>query len=82
MDHQTSERVNLYARRQYPGDPLLILIDLVEVNNNDTPMDGEIRSAASQLKNGCTSGTVLEDASRGTPVKMTPQEIIGICLSS
>ena len=44
MERQTSEWVDLYARRQSPGDPLTILVDLVSINNNP-PEDGEIWSA-------------------------------------
>ena len=55
MEHQTSERVDLYSRRQSPGDPLPILVDPIEINDNQ-PCDGEIRSAAGQLTNGRAAG--------------------------
>jgi hypothetical protein len=64
MDHQTSERVNLYARRQYPGDPLLILIDLVEVNNNDTPMAEEWMHLEHRL-GGCEPRDARQDDTAG-----------------
>ena len=55
MDHQTSERVDLYARRQSLGDPLPINIDPVAVNDG-TPTNGKIWSAAAQLTNGRAAG--------------------------
>jgi hypothetical protein len=55
MERQTSERVNLYARRISPGDPLPIHVDRIEIND-DAPLDGEIRIAASELSNGRAAG--------------------------
>jgi hypothetical protein len=52
MERQTSERVDLYARRQSPGNrPLPVLVVPVEIDNNP-PEDGEIRSAVTGLSNG------------------------------
>ena len=55
MARETSERVDLYARRQSPGDPLPILVDPVEIDNNP-PEDGKIRSAVIRLSNGRAAG--------------------------
>jgi hypothetical protein len=55
MERQTSERVDLYARRQSPGDPLPLHLTPVEINN-DIPLDSEIRTAAGGLTNGRAGG--------------------------
>ena len=55
MERQTSERVDLYARRLSPGDPLPINIDRIEVND-DAPLDVEIRTVVSELSNGRAAG--------------------------
>ncbi len=55
MERQTSERVNLYARRLPQGDPLQINIDRIKINDN-APLDVEIRTAVSELSNGRTAG--------------------------
>ena len=55
MVRQTSERVDLYARRQSPGDPLPVLVDPVSINNNP-PEDGKIWSAVARLSNGRAAG--------------------------
>jgi hypothetical protein len=55
MERQTSERVDLYARRQFPDNPLPVLVDPVEIDNNP-PEDGKIRSAVTGLSNGCAAG--------------------------
>ena len=55
MERQTSERVDLYLRRQSPGAPLPILIEPVEICDNP-PSDGEIRDAVAQLSNGRAAG--------------------------
>ena len=55
MVRQTTERVELYARRDPPGDPLPINVDPIPLND-DVPSDGEIREAAGGLTNGRASG--------------------------
>ena len=55
MVRQTLEQVDLYARRQSPGDPLPVLVDPVEIVNNP-PEDGKIRSAVARLSNGRAAG--------------------------
>jgi hypothetical protein len=55
MEHQTLEQVNLYARRQSPGDPLPIHLTPVEIND-DVPSDSEIRTAVGELTNGRAGG--------------------------
>jgi hypothetical protein len=55
MERQTSERVDLYAWRQSPGDPLPIHLTPVEINN-DVPSDSKIRTAVGELTNGRAGG--------------------------
>jgi hypothetical protein len=55
MECQTSERVDLYARRLSQGDPVPINVKRTEINNN-APLDGEIRTAVSKLSNGRAAG--------------------------
>jgi hypothetical protein len=55
MERQTSERVDLYARRLSPGDPLPINVKRTEINN-DVPSDGELQTAVSKLSNGRAAG--------------------------
>ncbi len=55
MERQTSERVDLYARRQSPGDPLPLQLTPAEIND-DVPLDSEIRIAAGGLTNGRAGG--------------------------
>jgi hypothetical protein len=55
MELQTSERVDLYARRMSPGDTLPIHVDRIKIND-DALLDGEIRIAASKLSNGRAAG--------------------------
>ena len=55
MERQTSDRVDLYARRLSPGDPLPINVDRIEIND-DAPLDEEIRSVVSELSNGRATG--------------------------
>jgi hypothetical protein len=50
MDRQTTERVDLYARRDSPGDPLPINVAPVEIN------DGELREVVGELTNGRAAG--------------------------
>jgi hypothetical protein len=55
IERQTSERVDLYARRLSPGDPLPINVERIEIND-DVQLDGEIRTAVSKLSNGRAAG--------------------------
>ena len=55
MERQTSERVDLYAWRQSPADPLPIHLTPVEIND-DVPSDSKIRTAAGELTNGRVGG--------------------------
>jgi hypothetical protein len=55
MERQTSERVNLYARRLSPGDPLPINVERTKIDD-DAPSDKEIRTAVSKLSNGRAAG--------------------------
>jgi hypothetical protein len=55
MERQTSERVDLYARRLLPGNPLPINVERTKIND-DIPSDGEIRIAVSKLSNGRVAG--------------------------
>ncbi len=77
MEHQTSERVDLYARRQSPGDPLPIHLTPVKINDNVLP-DSKIRTAIGELMNGDGSGASWRRRTlraRG----MQEKGIIGIC---
>ena len=49
------ERVDLYARRESPGDPLPINVTSVVINN-DVPTDSELRQVAGELTNGQAAG--------------------------
>jgi hypothetical protein len=55
MERQTSERVDLYARRQSPEDPLPLHLTPVEIDD-DVPTDSEIRTVAGGLTNGRAGG--------------------------
>ncbi len=55
LEHQTLERVDLYARRESPGDPLPINVAQVEIND-DVPSDGKLRQVVSKLTNGQAAG--------------------------
>jgi hypothetical protein len=55
LERQTSERVDLYAQRDLPGNPLPINITPVEIND-DAPSDGELQQVASKLTNGQAAG--------------------------
>ena len=48
IERQTSERVNLYAWRQSPGDPLPQHLTPIKINN-DVPTDDEIWTVAGGL---------------------------------
>jgi hypothetical protein len=50
LERQTLERVNLYAWRDSPGNPLPINVSPVEINN-DAPSDGELRQVVGKLTN-------------------------------
>jgi hypothetical protein len=51
MERQMLERVDLYAWRDSPGDPLPINVTPVVIND-DVPTDGELRQVAGELTNG------------------------------
>jgi hypothetical protein len=55
MERQTSERVDLYARRQSPGDHLPLHLTPAEIDDG-VPMDSEIRIVAGDLTNGRAGG--------------------------
>jgi hypothetical protein len=55
MECQTLERVDLYARRESPSDPLPINVTPVVIND-DVPMDGELRQVDGELTNGQAAG--------------------------
>jgi hypothetical protein len=55
MVRQTLEQVDLYARRQSPGDLQPVLVDPIKIDDNP-PEDGKIRSAVARLSNGCAAG--------------------------
>jgi hypothetical protein len=55
MERQTSERVDLYARRQSPGDPLPLHLAPAEINDG-VPTDSKIRTVAGGLTNGRAGG--------------------------
>jgi hypothetical protein len=55
MEHQTSERVDLYVRRLPQGDHLPINVDRIEIND-DAPLDMEKQTAISKLSNGHAAG--------------------------
>jgi len=57
MERQTSERADLYARRQTPGDPLPLHLTPVEIKD-DVPTDSEIRTVAGGLTNGRAGGAL------------------------
>ncbi len=49
------EWVDLYARRESPGDPLPINVAQVEIND-DVPLDGKLRQVVGKLTNGQVAG--------------------------
>ncbi len=55
LERQTSERVDLYARRDLPGDPLPINLTPVKIND-DALSDSELRQVVSKLTNGRAAG--------------------------
>jgi hypothetical protein len=55
MECQNSERIDLYARRASPGDPLPINYGPIEINDN-APSNAEIRLATSKLSKGRAVG--------------------------
>ena len=57
MERQTLERVDLYARRLSPGDPLLLHLPPVKINDDPLP-DSEIWDAAAELTNGRAGGAL------------------------
>ena len=55
MERQTLERVDLYAWRQSPGNPLPIHLKPVKINN-DALSDNKIKTATGELTNGRAGG--------------------------
>ncbi len=55
LECQTLERVNLYAQRESPGNPLPINVTQVEISN-DVPSDSKLRQVAGKLTNGRAAG--------------------------
>ncbi len=55
MERQMLEWVDLYARRESPGNPLPINVTPVVIND-DVPTDGELRHVAGELTNGRAVG--------------------------
>jgi hypothetical protein len=51
VSRQTLERVNLYARRESPGNPLPVKVAQVKIND-DVPSDGKLRQVVDKLTNG------------------------------
>jgi hypothetical protein len=51
LERQTLEWVDIYARRESPGNPLPINVAQVEINN-DVPTDGKLRQVVGKLTNG------------------------------
>ena len=56
MERQMLEWVDLYARRESPGNPLPINVTPVVIND-DVPTDGELRHVAGELTNGRAAST-------------------------
>jgi hypothetical protein len=55
MERQRLERVDLYAWRESPGDPLPINVTPVMIND-DVPTDGKLQQVAGELTNGRAAG--------------------------
>ncbi len=55
LEHQTLERVDLYARRESPGDPLPINVAQVKIND-DVPSDCKLWQVVGELTNGQAAG--------------------------
>jgi hypothetical protein len=55
MESQTSERVDLYARRVLPGNPLPINVTPIKIDD-DVLSNGELRDVVSKLTNGQVAG--------------------------
>ncbi len=57
MERQTMERVNLYRRHNSPGPPLIVNVGLLTGEiRDDTPTNGEIRTAFAEPNNGRSAG--------------------------
>jgi hypothetical protein len=56
MDWQTAGRINLYRRRDPPRLPIHVGKNLFDVRD-ETPTDGEIRTAVSELSTGRSAGS-------------------------
>jgi hypothetical protein len=55
LERQTLEWVDLYARRESPGDPLPINVDPIVINN-DVSTDGKLRQVVGELTTGQAAG--------------------------
>jgi hypothetical protein len=55
MDWQTAERIDLFRKRDSPRLPIHVGENLFDVRD-DTPTDGEIRTAVLELSNGRSAG--------------------------
>jgi hypothetical protein len=55
MEHQTLERVDFYAQRESPGNPLPINVTPVEIKDN-APSDGKLQQAVGKLTNNRAAG--------------------------
>jgi hypothetical protein len=55
LEHQTLERVDLYARRESPGNPLPTNVAQVVIND-DVPSDSKLREVVGKLTNGQAVG--------------------------
>jgi hypothetical protein len=55
LERQTLARVELYVRRESPGDPFPINVAQVEIND-DVPLDGKLRQVVGELTNGRAAG--------------------------
>jgi hypothetical protein len=55
MERQTLEQVDLYARRELPGDPLPINVTPVKVDD-DALSDGKLQQVVGKLTNSRVAG--------------------------
>jgi hypothetical protein len=56
MDWQTAEQIDLYRRRNSPRQPIYDGENLFNVRDDDTPTDGKIQTAMSEVSNGQSVG--------------------------
>jgi hypothetical protein len=61
MERQMAERVALYTRRTFPGEPLPINITPVPISDG-VSIDLEVRDAAGELSNGRSGGALKMSA--------------------